>query len=384
MKNRVGLITYHFLHNYGTMLQAYALQSKIRAWGYEAEYIDYRFKELTQSPSNRLITRFKRVGYYLGNYKYYYIKAMHSSKMSIRKAQFDDFYLKNIRTGLLQYATLQELEANPPEYDIYIVGSDQVWNPNLSCSSPAYFLSFIKKDDSKKAAYAPSIGVASLTTSQEQKIARHIRKFDFLSCREITGSRLLENMGGRNVLHVLDPTFLLEADRWEDVMVRPKIAEPYILCYFLGDTKHPREYVRELEKKTGIKAYYIPSSPLDMARKTAIFDAGPAEFLGLIRNASYVCTDSFHGSVFSIIFKKQFYSFCKRSDNEQTSDNIRIKELLKSAGLEARLINPGQQMRDDESNINFDLVNSHIMPMKERSEEYLLEILRSKGQTHVT
>lgn len=383
MGNKVGLISYHFLQNFGTVLQAYALQRKIGDLGYEAEYIDYRFQEVSLSFGNRVWTRIKRLGIYLFRYKYYSIKAAYSSKMAIREKYYKNFYVKHIRTGPMQYATIKALESQPPKYDVYIVGSDQVWNPNLSSASSAYYLSFVK-DDKKKASYAPSVGVAEFTSVQEQNMVGYIKSFNYLSCREIAGAKLLESLSNRKVLHVLDPTLLLEQTEWEEIVVRPKISVPYILCYFLGDTKQPREFVRQLEKKTGIKAYYIPCSPLDMPNKTAIYDVGPGEFLGLIQNASYVCTDSFHGSVFSIIFKRQFYSFCKRADNEQTSDNSRIKELLKCNGLENRLITPERGVYDEESKIDYTLVGSYIKPMKERSEAYLLEILHStRGHSDV-
>jgi len=378
MSVKVGLISYHFLNNYGTMLQAYALQRKICDFGFEAEYIDYRLQEIRKSLFKTLCIRTKRLGIYLLRYKYYSVKAVYASNMAIRKEYFKEFYTKHIRTSPLQYATLRELELRPPDYDIYIVGSDQVWNPTLSSANPAYYLSFIK-DNKKKASYAPSIGVISLTPAQEQKMAGYIRDFNYLSCRELSGARLLEDISGRNVLHVLDPTLLLEQTIWGELAIKPRIIEPYILCYFLGDTKQPREFALQLERKTGIKAYYIPRSPLDMSKKTAIFDVGPSEFLGLIQNASYVCTDSFHGSVFSIIFERQFYSFCKRADTELTSDNSRIKELLRYTGLENRLITSGQSLPDKEYKIDYHLVESYLGPMKERSEAYLLEILHSTG-----
>ncbi len=378
MENKVGLISYHFLHNYGTMLQAYALQRKISDWGYNVEYIDYRFKELRPSFCQRTWTRTKRLGTYLLQFRFYSIRAVYSAKMAIREEYYDNFYTNYIRTGSVQYATLQELESLPPEYDIYIVGSDQVWNPNLSCASAAYYLSFVE-DDKKKASYAPSVGVTSFTPVQEQKMAGHIGFFNYLSCREITGSKLLECICSKKVTHVVDPTLLLKQTTWEEIAVKPKILEPYILCYFLGNQKHPREFVKLLENKTGIKAYYIPFTPPDMIKKTAIFDVGPAEFLGLIQNASYVCTDSFHGNVFSIIFERQFYSFCKRANTDQTSDNSRITELLKWTGLETRLVTAGQRLSEEENKIDYTLVESHIKLMKASSEAYLLEILHSAG-----
>ncbi len=376
MIKKVGLLSCHFLNNYGTMLQAYALQRKISDLGYNVEYIDYRFKDLVPTQNKRLWIRIKRIPYYFFNFKYFFVKTIYSRKMSLRRDYFKDFYMKHIRVSQKKYATSQELEKKPPEYDIYIIGSDQVWNPNLSYSSSVYFLDFVK-NNRKKASYAPSLGVTSFTSDQKKEIAKYIRQFKYLSCREMFGAKILEKIVNRNVSHVLDPTLLIDKDLWEKMAVKPKITEPYILCYFLGDTKYPREFVRQFENKTGIKAYYIPCSPLDMPKKTVIYEVGPAEFLGLIQNASYVCTDSFHGSVFSIIFKRQFYSFCKKADTEKDSDNSRIKELMKFTGLETRLITLGQSVSEEESKINYTLVESYINPIKKRSEVYLLEILHS-------
>jgi len=373
---KVGLIGYHFLYNYGTMLQAYALQRKIQDLGFQVEYIDYRFKEVMPSYKKRLWIRIKRLGVYLFYFKYYWNKIYFRSKVNIQKRFFDTFYSKYINKSSIKYLTISDLESNPSEYDIYIVGGDQVWNPNLSCSTPAYYLSFVK-DDKKKAAYASSLGVTTLSLSQRQNIAQYLKNFSFLSCREVSGAKLLESICNRKVLHVLDPTFLLEQKVWNEIAITPKIPKPYILCYFLGDKKYPRQFVRNLETKTGIKAYYIPCSPLDMSNKNAIYEVGPSEFLGLIKEASYVCTDSYHGTIFSIIFEKQFFVFLKRSDEEPASDNIRIKELLSYVGLEIRLIDSNRKIPDLEDKIDYNVVKTRLQPLKERSEAYLLEILNS-------
>jgi hypothetical protein len=376
MKKRVGLMSYHFLHNHGTMLQAYALQKRISDLGHEAEYIDYRFREIEQRAPRKSRVRRKRIFAYLRHSKYYILKGMYRRKFGRKDRIFDAFYEKYVRRSAHQYATIQMLEVDPPSYDIYIVGSDQVWNPNLSCASPAYFLNYVR-DNRKKASYAPSLGVHRLDPDQEKTIHESIVHFEHLSCRERSGATILSRLTGREVAHVLDPTMLLDSKTWEGVMTKDGPSPPYVLCYYLGDTRLPREYARELEKSKGMKTYYIAISPLDYLRRGALFDVGPSEFLSLIKNASLVCTDSYHGIIFSILFQRPFNAFLKRKETEKSSDNTRIRELLALFELEDRLVESKFDPAAKQKEIDYSGVVEKMERLQRDSEDYLGRVLNS-------
>lgn len=378
-KRRIGLISLHYKHNYGTMLQAFALQKKLRLWGYEAQYIDYRHPMPRLPLIKYLFHRWKRLPANLFHLPQMIVLRLFAGKLSSRRRYFDAFYHAYIKTGETRYDSEGELQANPPDYDIYLVGSDQVWNPNLSFYGGAYFLSFAG-DGKIKAAYAPSIGVKTLDPHQAAEMAKYLRRFKALSCREQNGADLLSELYGKKVPQVVDPTFLLSDKIWSEVAVTPDFSEPYIFCYFLGEVKWHRDFVRNLEKQTGLKAYFLPNTSLDVKKKHPLFEAGPAEFVGLIQNATYVCTDSFHGCVFSIIFEKQLYGFCKRLEGEEGSDNSRLEDLFLRLGISQRLIKATPKNPLNVAPIDYAILHTRLMPEIQRSESYLRKILASAGE----
>ncbi len=370
----VGIITYHKYYNYGTMLQAYALAEKINRMGYSAEVID--FKQKNDFKGFQLIKlRLKRLPFYIKNFRDYKVLHDHKNDISLKNSEFDKFFNKNIPIGNIKYSETEELKQNPPQYDAYIVGSDQTWNPYVSNNPEAFYLNFIN-EGRKKGSYAPSIAVSKLSSEQKEKYKKNLSDFAFLSCREETGSKLLSEILGKPVTTVLDPTLLLDYKDWKEVSEFINIKKPYILTYFLGDNKIHRDYVKKLSEKTGYRIVTLPIAPQDMMEKS--FEkiwTGPSGFLYLIKNAACLCTDSFHGTMFAVNFNTPFFSFYKTKDDSKESENSRIYNSLEKFSLSNRIVK--DFTLDPNLEMSFDKANEILKNERIKSENYLLNMLKT-------
>jgi hypothetical protein len=372
----IGIITYHHNYNYGTMLQAYALQHKVSLLGYKAELIDFKqCKLLSRREMIRL--RLKRLPVYIREFEKYLTLFKAKKFFSCRNERFEDFYNEELILGKQRYVNTIQLMENPPQYDGYVVGSDQTWNPYVSNGPEAFYLPFVS-DSSKKGSYGPSLAVSTLTDVQKKQYKDRLKDFSFLSCREKSGAELLEKTTGKRVVSVLDPTLLLTSEEWMGVVTANKSDKKYILTYFLGDKKEHRKFVTQLSENTGLRVVSLPFSYLDIKNsKIEKIWGGPKEFLSLIRNASVVCTDSFHGTMFSINFNTNFYSFCKMDDDFADSENSRLYCALGLFGLSHRLVKNCVDAPTKIEPINFKSVNDILEQKRMESMEYLVEMLQN-------
>lgn len=379
---KIGIITFHHYCNYGTMLQALALQQKIEQLGYEAELIDY-MQNNQISKFDMLKLRLKRLPVYVKEHKKYKMLSINKKNIVKKNEAFEYFYKNNLKVGIKKYSSLEELMSNPPLYDGYIVGSDQTWNPYVAGFQKVFFLPFVK-DDTTKGSYAPSISVKSIPENKVSYYKDELSKFSFLSCREKDGKELLEKITGRSVEQVIDPTLLLTQDDWSKYMDVAIPNKPYILVYFLGDKKWYRAKVAKLQKVTGWDVITLPVSYLEMESTYEKKWCGPEVFLSLINGASLICTDSFHGTIFSINFKKNFYSFCKTDDSENSSENSRLYSVLELFGLSDRLIRQSDTIDFDKIEIDYVKAEKLLLNERKKSTAYLENMLKtiSKGSNY--
>ena len=371
---KIGIITYHKFYNYGSMLQAFALQRYLEDNGADAEIINYTIKDNKENKGDILVSRLRRMFNPIKRETMFF-KLKNPAIIQSHKERFDDFYSKYIKLGNKEYATEKELKEDLPNYDIYMVGSDQMWNPYIKIRSNAFYLSFVP-DDKIKVSYAPSIGGKIISNIYQKEMKQYLERFDYLSCRDKIGSEILSKLLNREVKTVVDPTLLLNRDYWSKLL-KPKenIEERYIVCYFLGNKRENIEWAIKKEKKLGIKVYFIYSLANDIIKGlNYLFDVGPQEFLWLIKNAQYVCTDSFHGTIFSINFGKQFFSFTKRKDGEG-SDNNRIYQVLEEFGITDRLIKNEKNLNLVDNNIDYDKVDKILEEKINESKKYLEYII---------
>lgn len=378
-KKKVGIITYFYFYNYGTMLQGLATQLLFnRLSNVDAELIDYRFGSKTITRKiDLLFIRLKRIFVYFKEFRRVYYTKKYAPLKLRRNIYFDEFASKYLKLSSKKYMYEYEIAENVPKYDIYVTGSDQTWNPKVGFS-PALFLNFAP-ETSLKAAYAPSIGVSSLSKEESEYISKELYKYDYLSCRESVGSDILEKITGRSVETVLDPTLMIHSDEWIRYAKKPNIKDRYILCYFLGDRDYYRNYVSQLSKQTGLPIYYIPVNWKDFKKNNQLlWDVGPAEFLGLIANAEYVCTDSFHGTIFSVNFHREVRAFVKHTGKISGGDNSRLFDVLERLGLEKQLITDyeiGSKIMN--TRIDYRSVDDLLLAEREKSMRYVETIVNS-------
>lgn len=370
----IGIITYHHYYNYGTMLQALALQEKVEQLGYQAELIDFK-QDNSLSRYEMLKLRIKRMPVYIKERKKYRALVDSREKIKEKNELFEQFYKTYLHVGKKKYTTTQQLMENPPVYDGYVVGSDQTWNPFVANSPEAFFLPFVE-NKSKKGSYGPSLAVKSLSDEKEKEYRKKLSNFSFLSCREQDGAQLLSRITQKEVKCVLDPTLLLSAKEWGKYCEFEIPKEPYILVYFLGEKSEHRRAVEKIQKLTNWKIISLPAAYLEMENNDyKKVWGGPKEFLSLIRGAALICTDSFHGTMFSINFQRNFFSFCKSSDSEESSENSRLYSALNIFGLSNRIIHNMDNLTAEDISIDYKNVIPILEEQRRDSIEYLENML---------
>lgn len=325
---KIGIFTF-FQTNYGAVLQAYALQKYLQEQpNTEVEMVD--FTTPAHLEDHRIIRKLKSKNPFsiLSYYLFTFLRYRQLKRRVSRTWDFKKKYFHYTR----RYATVKEVLENHPQEDIYVTGSDQVFNPNAKYV-PVYYLDF-DKGNGKKVAYAPSFGISEFNAEITAKIEKYLKDFDYLSCREPAGAEYLKSIVGHDVPVVVDPVLLHDASEWSKVAISPQYKKDYIFIYDLNGGKNLIKIAKNIQKQTHLSIVCLTGNrtkiyPVDKQ----VYDAGPAEFIGWIKDASYVVTDSFHGTVFSLIFGKQFFSFVAI---EKTSS--RIKNILGKAGLSERIV----------------------------------------------
>ena len=320
----VGVMTFLHNDNYGSSLQAYALQRVIRELGHECEHIDY-LPDKTEKIRNLLRS---------GNSPKLVLEGIRKREVKADQAgarQKSDaipaFYSRWMKlTPPCRNA--EELKVQSSKFDVLLCGSDQIWNPVWL--NEEYFLTFAEKEK-KKVAYAASLGVSELPKEQKiRKIRRWTDPFDAISVREEEGANLMQKITGKRPEVMPDPVCLLSADEWNEIAEKPPIGEAYLLCYFIGENKQYWEKVRQLQQETGLSVLVMPVTAESYRSGYELLDgAGPEKFLGAINNAACFCTDSFHGLAFGTIFGVRTELLRRYSDSDPESKNSRVDHFLR-------------------------------------------------------
>lgn len=346
---KIGLLSYHFWYNYGTCLQAYALQHVLRKMGFQSEYIDFGWKYpiAPESFVENFWTYTKNNINLFHEFKikfYKYIRAIinHNLYSTIfrdyiyktNNTLFDEFHNQYIIESPI-VKNLNNIEKN---YDLFIVGSDQVWNP--SCCEKKYFTHFLLdfvKEKKKKISYAPSVGVKNIDTEIKELFKLYLPQFHSISCREESGCSLLHKTTNLEITRVLDPTLLMSHEEWMFITENKK-TKPFVLCYILGNKTEIVKKSLQIAKKHSLDLKIISMSQviIDNYKKYIISNVGPREFLFFLKKSSCILTDSYHGTAFAINFNIPFYSFFKKNGDSTTSDNNRILDLLDLFHLSSR------------------------------------------------
>lgn len=217
------------------------------------------------------------------------------------------------------------------KYDIFIAGSDQVWN--LHWYYPAFFLDFVNGKEKKKISYAASISMDSLTDEQKEIFKKHLADFSAVSVRETSDVELIKDLSPVPVVNTLDPTLLLSKEDWDKVCADRVVDEKYLFCYFLGDSKHNRKLAKQYANKHNLKIVNLPH--MNCYRQAdnnfgdyQLYDVGPEKWLSLVKYAECVFTDSFHAVAFSNIYEKQFFVFNRSKKAEMSSRIYNITQMF--------------------------------------------------------
>ncbi len=361
---RVGLLTFHAAYNYGAMLQAFATQKVLEEIGVEVEILDFYPKANERKNLNLNLTfSIKQI-----------IKqfiALFDDDIQYKYTKFKKFRSRMKLTT--RYYSLEDLERAELNYDMIIVGSDQVWNIQNGINE-MYLLDFVPKHI-PKISYASSFGAAIVSDEYSSIFVKHLTTFKAVSVREIDGVNFLQKLLRKKVSHVLDPTLLLTLDHWKRLITRIPIDYDYVFTYGLSKNEKSIEFLRAVSERYNLPVIGIPMGervPKEFDTEKDIKDAGPDEFLSYLHGATVVVTGSFHGLAFSINFNKTFYVI------KHDSRNSRMDSLLKILGLtERQEYTPDdvKNLKGEDLYIDFRGVNCKLSEERIKSQKYLTTAL---------
>lgn len=368
-RSKVSIITLHNSPNYGSCLQTYATQTVLAGLGCTPEIIDYYREDAI--PDNEVERALNgQLAKKMPIFKIPGVKAIARipvGRMVKRRSEpLNAFRDESLMLSPRKYYSSKELEDNPPQADIYCTGSDQVWNStwNGGFNKP-FYLTFAPKG-AKKIAYAASIGKDSLEEWEKEPMRAALAEYSHISVREERAAELLDSIGIHSV-PVVDPTLMLDADAWGEVAARGRIPkQPYILIYQLNKNREFDEYAKKLSEKLGLPLYRIAYGIHEKRRgENAIVCPAVEEFVSLFQHASYVVTDSFHGTVFSMNFSKKFVAISPGRFSG------RIMNLLEMTGESNHYLTDYRDFESVDSTIDYDLVHKVFAREQARATEFL-------------
>lgn len=370
---RIAIITFfQSQDNYGQLLQCYALQQVLRIMGHKPYLIRYGFhqgyfhllkkKNIFTKEGRKIMLR--------------QLKTVLFPHKRVLDRGFDGFRKKHVTQSLRCYNNLAELQKNPPKADCYITGSDQVWAQMLSENDNRSFFLDFGLDHVKRIAYAPSFAVESYPEELKEKLAKQLERFDAVSVREQTGVSICRSVGFDATL-VLDPTLLLMAQQYRTLIKEPKVGR-YCFIYQVNVTAKEELWWDEFSsynRGQGIKSIATFANPIEGVNMEILEGAeyiypSIEEWLGLVREAEYILTSSFHGAVFSIIFHKPFV-VCLRRDS-MFAGNDRVLSLLEQLNLSDRIMQPDKSAAEIISKqIDWDAVDNRLKEKRKESIDFL-------------
>lgn len=317
----IGIIT-KISRNYGAVLQAYALKTYLQSRGCDARVIRYDNPKCRQS--YRLLERGRSAKALRAN-----LGRLRHMRANLRKTQrFLRFREENLDLTR-PYGTLSELQADPPRCDVYVSGSDQVWNPKNDFD-PAYFLDF-GGPDVMRASYAASIGVSRIDPEDRDAFVEGVSRFDFISVREQSAREILRELGFEARV-VLDPTLLLPREAYDRFAKPTADQRGYILCYLMNPPAFAAELVRNIKAALGLPVIVLGGGPyVPNGEDRRVLDAGPEEFVGYMRGAALVVSSSFHAMAFSAIYQRPIAALL------HTQTGSRVRDFLHAIGAEDRI-----------------------------------------------
>ena len=382
---KTATVTWITYHNYGTELQAYALQKYLQSLGYENRILDDRLILAEQYRKNRvqqtadLSTTGRKTGRKRRDpLSAFLIRAFHYVRNRIEARKTAPYVMSQEQIAHFKQEQLtidhrldpRRLDLTAQEYDVFFCGSDQIWSPLDVNFNGYYYLDFPAK---KKIAYAPSFGMDTIPAEKADIIRGWLSDFSAISVREKQNADQLVQITGREVSWVCDPTLLHDGRFWSAFCAKSeKKRHPYLLCYFLEDKDWYYRYARQTAKRLHLQPILIPCRKSQTNRRLCLREGvGPTEFVSLFEHASYVLTDSYHGSIFSLLFSKQFLYLKRFEDDAPNNQNSRVFSLFQMLDLEKIIVLPDARLSADSMCIDYEAVQERLERFRQSSQVYL-------------
>ena len=358
-------------NNYGSILQAYALQGFLKEHNYNSVILDYsplisdwHWPCILESYRRKVARKIKNITKY-------------SNKNNEWKKQLNDCCKEYIYENLIvseKYLGVEQLKSALNDFDTFICGSDQIWSMKRVIN-PVYYLYWVTGTKGK-IAYAPSIPSGIIKNREIKELKKNTKGFTAISVREEIAAKELSELLNMDVVSTLDPTLLVDDVFWKN-RTKSVDTDKYILCYFLGENDDYKKCVQEVKSQTGYNVKVIPFNNKSFEIDGEIqYGVGPIEFLDLIRNAEVVLTDSYHGSIFSIIFENNFVLFKRFIDGEKKDENGRIYDLTKKLKLEGQLWSASEFDYGNMEKPNYEIIKKYLLKQREKSRNFLLSALK--------
>lgn len=379
---RIGILTFHKAINYGSVLQAWALQQTLKTNEYDSEIIDYEPKELKHLYETRLkdAKGFKRK-----------LKRFLSlkGKVFLQREKFQCFRKEDLYLSKEKYTYNSDFGSIADKYDVIITGSDQVWNTNIEDCDPVFFLPFPFKG--KKIAYACSVNEGRVNERfPEEWLNKWLQQYNFISVREQSGVEKVSSFLDNNmkIYNTLDPTLLLDKEMYNSLIGEKIKQEHYIFLYNMWTKMEGIQVARKISEKLGLPVYTL-TNQMDMIRiikyssngvKVDLQHTGPKDFLNYIYYSDFVITDSFHGTAFSIIFNKEFLTLNAHTDNGKYKNDERLKNILSHESLSERFVKIGDiDSFDLRKKIDYKIVNEYRENLKSQSLCLLFDAIEGRN-----
>lgn len=363
---KIGILTFHNSNNYGAILQALGLQTKLINLGFEPIIIDY----ICQNKKDFYkIIRFNKSKSILSN-----IKVILDSPFNLKRIyKIKKFTEKALIKTNKDFHSSKEIKDENLDYSMFICGSDQIWNYENTKFDETYLLDFVDEYN-RKMSYAASFGLSKIDDIYKDSYKKHLNNIKYLSVREESGRNIIKDIANKEATVVFDPTLLLDKSEWIQLIKKystKNYKEKYILLYTLHNSKEIEKLAKIIAKKNSCSIIKINSRGIiDILKTWKSIIPDPMEFINLINNAHYVVTDSFHGTIFSLNFNKEFYAYLGKGINNHS----RIENILKKCNLESRIIRENYSTELLQK-INYDEVNSILQKEREKSIDFITKSL---------
>lgn len=357
--SKIGIITWHYYGNFGSALQSFALQEKISQLGYDVEFVNYRNPKFGRPSYFKKTVRII-IGSTLG---------LFNNRFIFGQPKFSHKYLREGRCAMDSY----QLSRVTEKYDALVCGSDQIWAPNVF--NPIYFAEFAK-EGIRKISYAASIGLNEIPDILVETYRKLLSDFYVVSIREEEGQKLLKERCGIEAKVVIDPTLLYDSKFYEKIQRKvPNINGKYLFCYFLNENHQYRNRVEKYAKMHDLQIIGVSSNKEDKVWMKMLERLGADHFIWLINHAEAVMTDSYHGTIFSLLFHKNFWVFVRFEENNPICQNSRIRQLQTYFGLQGHVLDTKDSIFENQI-IDYSLIDNALAKLRFSSITFLKNALQ--------